>query len=175
MTRNILLSTAIAALIATPAAFASENNATDLQGNSPAVTESGNANAVGSTQNDTDVAMKRPGVGIAEYDPTTMKMTRAQYNALSASVGADFKTQDGIMLGMVEEVTFDGQGNPEMVVDLVEDTKIDAETLIVTLLPESITLVEGQILIDTTADELYLKAQSGSKRDDETSTTVVVM
>ena len=176
MTRKFLLTTpTIASLIAAPVAFASQDSASDLQGNSPAVTEGGNANVVGSSTPMPDVATKRQGIGIAEYDPTRMAMTEEQYAAISASVGAEFKTQDGEVLGYVEGVTFDAQGNPEMIVDLLDTTKIDAETLVVTLLPDSVTLRDGKIFLDTTADELYLKAQSGSKRDDETRTTVIVM
>ena len=176
MTRKFLLTTTtIATLIAAPAAFASQDSASDLTGNSPAITEGGNANVVGSTAGTPEVATKRPGIGIAEYDPTRMAMTEEQYAALAASVGAAFKTQDDEILGYIDGVTFDAQGNPELVVDLLDDTKIDAETLVVTLLPESVTLRNGMIYLDTTADELYLKAQSGSKRDDETRTTVIVM
>ncbi len=175
MTRSFLITTTtIATLIAAPMAFASDDSASDLTGNSPAITEGGQANVVGSSTPG-DLATKRPGIGIAEYDPTRMAMPKSEYDALIASVGADFKTQDGEVLGVVENLTFDAQGNPEMVVDLVSDTKIDAETLVVTLLPESVELRDGKIFLDTTADELYLKAQDGSKRDDETRTTVIVM
>lgn len=175
MTRSFLItSTTIATLIAAPLAFAAEDSVSDLQGNSPAVTEGGDKNVVGSTGN-TENATTRAGLGIAEYDATRMAMTEEQYLALSRSVGADFKTQDNEVLGVVETVTFDGQGNPELVVDLNDETKIDADMLVVTLLPESVTLKDGKIFLDTTADELYLKAQAGSKRDDETRTTVIVM
>ena len=176
MTRKFLLtSTTIATLIAAPAAFATQDSASDLQGNSPAVTEGGDANVVGSTAGTPEIAKKRPGIGIAEYDPTRMAMSEEEYAALSRSVGAEFKTQDNEVLGTVENVTFDAQGNPELVVDLLNTANIDADTLVVTLLPESVNLRDGRIIIDTTADELYLKAQSGSKRDDETRTTVIVM
>ncbi|MCX7559486.1 hypothetical protein OS190_07870 [Sulfitobacter sp. F26204] len=175
MTRKFLMtSTTIATLIAAPMAFAAENSASDLQGNSPAVTEGGNKNVVGSTAN-SDIATKRVGLGIAEYDATRMVTTKEEYQALARSVGADFKTQDNEVLGVVDGVTFDAQGNPELVVNLNDDSKIDADTLVVTLLPESLTLRDGKIFLDTTADELYLKAQDGSKRDDETRTTVIVM
>lgn len=177
MTRKFLItSTTIATLMTAPMAIASEDSVTDPIGNSPAVTEGGDKNAVGSIPTPaSELATKRPGIGIADYDPTVMSMTIEEYNALARSVGSDLKVRDGEVLGTVTDVTFDGQGNPEMVVDLKEDVKIDAETLVLTLLPESLELVDGRIVLDTTADELYLKAQSGSKRDDETSTTVIVM
>ena len=173
--KRILAATTALSLMAAPVAFAANDSASDLKGNSPAITEGGNANVVGSINNTTEVAPARPGIGISEYDPTRMTMTEEQYNAIAATVGAEFKTQDEEILGYVTNVTFDAQGNPELVVDLVDDTKIDAETLVVTLLPESVIIQDGRLIIDTTADELYLKAQSGSKRDDETRTTVIVM
>ena len=174
MTRSFLMTTStIAALAFAPSAFA-QSVAAEMPGQSPAVTEGGNDNIVGSSS-PSELATKRPGTGIAEYDPQRMAMPKVEYDALIASVGADFKTNEGTVLGVVENVMFDAQGNPELVVDLNNDTKIDAETLVVTLLPESVTLRDGKIFLDTSADELYLKAQDGSKRDDETRTTVIVM
>ncbi|MBD3663498.1 hypothetical protein [Sulfitobacter aestuariivivens] len=177
MTRNFLMtSTTIATLIAAPMAMASNDSASDLTGNSPAITEGGQANAVGSISNgDKDVPLTRQGIGIAEYDPTSMSVTTAQYNALVNAIGGELTTTDDVFLGDITEVTFDGQGNPEVVVDLIEDVKIDAETLVLTLLPESMMMIDGTLVLDTTIDELYLKAQDGSKRDDETRTTVIVM
>ncbi|MDF3413981.1 hypothetical protein HKX54_05910 [Sulfitobacter sp. M57] len=176
MTRSILATTtAIATLVTTSFAFAAENAASDLQGNSPAVTEGGNANVVGSTPTSGDLASKRFGIGESEYDPTRMAMTQQQYDALNAAIGAEFKTSDGKVLGMIEDVTIDGQGNPNLEVDLNDDTKIDADNLVITLLPDSIVLKEGKIFIDTSEDNLYLQAQDGSKADDESRTTVIVM
>jgi hypothetical protein len=176
MTRKFALTTTtIAALIAGPAAMADTSLASELPTNSPQVSETATKTEAGSTLNNYDAKDKRYGLGIAEYDPVTMNLTDAEYAAIKGSVGADFETKDGMKLGVVKGVSFDGQGNPEMIVDLVEDTKIEAETLVVTLLPDSLNLVNGQIVIDTTADELFLKAQSGAIRDDETRTTVIVM
>ncbi|KAJ05044.1 hypothetical protein [Sulfitobacter mediterraneus] len=176
MTRKFLLtSTTIATLVAAPMAYASGTIADELPTNSPEVSANVPATDGGSTLNNYDTNNKRYGLGIADYDPTTMSLTDAEYAAVKASVGANFETQDGEVLGVVKGISFDGQGNPEMVVDLEEDTKIDAEVLVVTLLPDSLRLDNGQIVIDTTADGLYLKAQQGSKADDETRTTVIVM
>ncbi|MFT6674705.1 MAG: hypothetical protein ACJAVM_000888 [Sulfitobacter sp.] len=176
MTRNILLtSTTIATLIAAPLAYAEGSIDTELQTQSPQVAETQQKTDAGSSTNDLVAKDTRYGVGIAEYDPVMMNLSDKEYAAVKASVGANFETQDGAVLGVVQGVSFDGQGNPEMVVDLEEDSKIDAEVLVVTLLPESLRLEDGQIVIDTTADELYLKAQDGSKRDDETRTTIIVM
>lgn len=175
MTRNILLtSTTIATLIAAPVALA-DDSASDLQGNSPAITEGGQDNIVGSTPSDPDVPSDRVDLGIAEYDPERNAVTAEEYDALKASIGSDFRTQDGVVLGVVEGVTFDAQGNPELSVNLHDDTEIEADRLVVTLLPGSLTLADGKIFLDTTADELYTKAQSGAKRDDETRTTVIIM
>ncbi len=174
MTRSFLITTsAIIALAAAPAAYA-QSVAETMPGNSPAVTEGGAANVVGSST-PSDYAITRQGIGIADYDPMRMAMPKSEYDALIASVGADFKTNEGTVLGVVEDVMFDAQGNPELVVDLNDDTKIDAETLVVTLLPESVDLIDGKIILDTSEDELYNKAQSGVARDDETRTTVIVM
>lgn len=176
MTRSILATTtAIATLVATSFAFAAENSVSDLQGNSPAVTEGGQDNTVGSTENTSDLVTKRFGIGESAYDATRMAMSEEQYDALNASIGADFMTNEGKVLGMIEDVTIDAQGNPNLEVELNDDTKIDAELLVITLLPESIVLKEGKIFIDTSEDNLYLQAQDGSKADDETRTTVIVM
>lgn len=176
MTRSILATTtAIATLVATSFAFAAENSVSDLQGNSPAVTEGGQDNTVGSTENTSDLVTKRFGIGESAYDATRMAMSEEHYHALNASIGADFMTNEGKVLGMIEDVTIDAQGNPNLEVELNDDTKIDAELLVITLLPESIVLKEGKIFIDTSEDNLYLQAQDGSKADDETRTTVIVM
>ena len=175
MTRSFILSTTAAvALMAAPLAHATENS-TAVPGNSPAITETGNANVVGSTSNELDTATKRYGIGIAEYDPTRMAMPQSTYDALAAAVGDEFKTTDGERLGVVSGLTFDAQGNPELAIDLDPETPIDAETLVITLLPESLQVVDGKIFLDTTLGELSMLAQDGSKRDDETRTTVIVM
>lgn len=176
MTRSILATTtAIATMVATSFAFAAENSASDLQGNSPAITEGGNANEVGSTDTSNDLVTKRFGIGDSAFDATRMAMSEEQYDALAASIGADFQTNEGKVLGVIKDVTIDAQGNPNLEVDLNEDTKIDAELLVITLLPDSIVLKDGKIFIDTSEDNLYLQAQDGSKADDETRTTVIVM
>ncbi|MDF1727375.1 MAG: hypothetical protein P1U53_06465 [Sulfitobacter sp.] len=175
MTRNILATTALTALLAAPVAFADEATPLDIGGDSPEITHDGGETVVGSTDGRAAVATERPGIGIAEYDPTRATVTEAEFDVLRASPGADFETQDGVRLGVVQDVMFDAQGNPEMVVNLLNDTQIEADTLVVTLLPGSFTLVNNALLIDTTADELYLKAQQGAKRNDENRTTVIVM
>lgn len=176
MTRTFLIqSTAIATLITAPLALSAETSAGDLTGNSPRILDGGMANDAGSINRTSDMATKRPGIGISEADPMPTPMSTEEYVALSQAVGADFKTSDDVLLGSVKAVTVDAQGNPELVVDMLDDAKIDADTLVLTLLSDSVTLDDNAILIDTTADELYLQAQSGSKHDDETRTTVVVM
>ncbi|QUJ77864.1 PRC-barrel domain-containing protein [Sulfitobacter albidus] len=154
MTRNLMITTAaVAALFAAPMAT---------------------AQTVSDDVTNVEIETKRPGIGIAEYDPTIMGVQQDQYDALRNTVGDPLLTTDNEQLGTITEVTFDGMGNPELVVDLVPEAKIDAEELVITLLPETINIVDGKIFLDTTTDELYLKAQQGSKRDDETSTSVTI-
>ena len=175
MTRKIFATTALTALLAAPLAYADEATPLDVGGDSPRITNDGRETTVGSTDGRAAVATERPGIGIAEYDFTRSTVTEAEFNALAASPGADFETQDGVVLGQVQNVMFDAQGNPELVVDLRNDSGIDAETLVVTLLPNSFALVNGAMVLDTTADELFLKAEQGSVANSAERTTVIVM
>ncbi|MEM6941385.1 MAG: hypothetical protein AAF943_07460 [Pseudomonadota bacterium] len=175
MTRSVLMTTStIAALIAAPMAFATEATTLDMGGNSPAITNGGDTSIAGSSEPGR-LPTAKPGIGVSTFEPTPSPLPQAEYDALMASVGSDFKTNEGTILGVVTDVTMDAQGHPEMVVDLRDDTKIDADVLVVTLLPESVQLRDGKIFLDTSEDELYNKAQAGAARDDETRTAVIVM
>ena len=175
MTRKFLMtSTVIASLIAAPVAYA-ESLAEQGDGVNPEITEGGQGTTVGSTANaDTDQNIKT-GIGESEFDPTRMAMTEAQYDAVVASVGAEFQTRSGETLGMVEDVMFDGQGNPELSIKLADASKLDAEMLKLTLLPESIMVVDNKIVLDITADDLFLNAQDGGERDADNSAVAIVM
>ncbi|MEM6305001.1 MAG: hypothetical protein AAF744_09780 [Pseudomonadota bacterium] len=172
----LITASTIATLAAAPMAMAQTvDSASDLQGNSPNVTEGGFDSDAGSIANADKVAPRtRQGIGIAAFDPTTTTLSQNEYDVLAASVGGDFETSDGVLLGEVTGLAFDGQGNPEIEVDLLAETKIDAETLVMTILPENLEVMNGKIFIDVTYDELYLQAQDGSKRDDESRTNVVI-
>ncbi|WP_370401724.1 hypothetical protein [Sulfitobacter sp. JB4-11] len=167
MTRKILMTTStIAALVAAPLAHADGSIESELPGNSPAITDYGTKTDVGSlTNSDKEQLGTRFGVGIAEYDPTRMTMPEEEYMALMTAVGGDFATSDGMLLGKVTAIDFDAQGNPELSIALLEDTRFDAENLILTLLPESVKLSGNQIIIDETADDLYLAASTSTARE----------
>lgn len=170
--------TAIAALISAPMAFA--DVASGKADTNPNTASAGSETQVGSipTTQETGNQMQdneRRDLGNAEYDPTRMAMSEAEYTALVASVGADFQTSDGVELGTVSGVDFDAQGNPELMIALRDDNKFEAENLILTLLPESVQLDGRSIIIDETADNLFLAANNATDRGDDTTVTVNIM
>ncbi|WP_299558111.1 hypothetical protein [uncultured Sulfitobacter sp.] len=150
MTSKFLMTTAtITALIAAPMAYAQ----TTTEEITPA-----------------DISQTRAGVGIAEYDPTGMSVTQEEYDVLSASVGKPLLTTANEAIGTITGVGFDGQGNVELAVDLPEDTDFEADLMRLRLLPGSVTLVNEQVILDTTVDALKVKvigddAQGGSDRE----------
>ena len=179
MTRFKLFTTsAIAATVAAPMAFA--DVASGKVDTHPNIASAGSETPVGSTPTSAETGTQmtdneRRDIGNAEYDPTRMAMPEAEYKALMASVGADFKTSDGVALGTVSGIDFDAQGNPELAVKLLDDTKFEAEKLILTLLPESVELSGDAIIIDESADDLFLAADNATTRGDDSVVNVNIM
>ncbi|MEL7098980.1 MAG: hypothetical protein AAGM84_09150 [Pseudomonadota bacterium] len=171
MTRKIAFNTtaaavAIAALTA-PALAQTTDSASDLRGNSPAVTEGGLANDVASQRTVRyGRADTRYGNGIAAFDANEIALEQEVFAALSGTKGAEFKSDAGEVFGTISEVRYNERGFPELVVDLVPDNVLDAERLVVTVQPDNVTLSDNEIILDLTVDEMIAKAQSEGVRDD---------
>ncbi len=166
MTRKFLTTTAtIAALIAVPALAQTNDSASDLQGNSPAVTEGGNMNAAASNQFKYDTESPRVSNGYAEYDTNQIAMSQSAFRALSNARGDDMETTDGTMIGMIENVNISSQGNPELVVQLTDDqaAKFNADVLLITVTPGNVSMEGDKIALAITLDDLVLAAEQGDK------------
>lgn len=102
--------------------------------------------------------------GKAEMDPTVIEFSTDTMLALEAASGEMLKTNEGTQIGLIEDVTYNAQGNPEIIVDVLDDAAIAAETLVVTVQPGNIALADNKLFLDTTYDELLLKVAADGNR-----------
>ncbi|MEM8578782.1 MAG: hypothetical protein AAGF60_13095 [Pseudomonadota bacterium] len=175
MTRKFIIpATAAIALMAAPSFAQTTDSASDLQGNSPRVTEGGFNNDVASQrtfyQGNPEA---RYGIGIPEADLNTMSLGEDEFAALAATAGASFETESGERLGMIEEVRYNESGFPELVIELEEDNRFDLEKLVLTVTPDNTTIRDGKIFLSMTVDDLALKAASDGVRDDANAEVTV--
>lgn len=156
MTRKFIMTTAaITALIAAPMAYA-ETTTKDLTA--------------------AEVSQTEAGIGIAEYDPSGMSVTQEEYDVLAASVGAQLMTTANDSIGTITGVGFDGQGNAELAVELPTDTVFEADMLNIVLLPDSVTMTDGIVILDTTVDEMNLMVkESGAEGGEGRSVRIQIM
>lgn len=100
-------------------------------------------------------------------DPVTIGMDQEVFDALLASPGTNILSTKGEVVGMIENVMVNAVGNPELVVDLTNQSEIPAEVLVVTVQPGSVMTRDGLLYLDTSIDELQLKARNNSGRDSD--------
>lgn len=98
-------------------------------------------------------------------DSMSINMPMDTFKAFANARGEPMMTRDGTELGTVAEVDFNAQGNPELVVELRDNVAIDADRLVVTILPNNVSLTENRLVLDTTLQELALKAQKSGIRE----------
>ena len=87
-------------------------------------------------------------------------VTAMEAEFLEAAKGSDLETKDGEKIGTIEDVSYNTQGHPELRVDLVEDSKIRAEKLVITAQGDSVYMANGRVVLETDKEELFLKAAS---------------
>lgn len=116
-----------------------------------------------------------PAVGT---DPARDSMSIAlpldAFKVLANARGEPIRTNDGTELGVIEEVDFNVEGNPELVVDVRDRSVIDADRLIVTVLPDNFMFAGDRLMLDSSLNELKLKAEKNSVRDSENRVEVTV-
>ena len=107
-------------------------------------------------------------------DDMAIAMPLDAFKALANARGAPIRTNDGTQLGLIEEVDFNVQGNPELVVDIQDRSVIDADRMIVTVLPDNFMFTGNRLMLDSSLAELKLKAEKNSVRDSENRVEVTV-
>ncbi len=168
---NFLKTSAIVALMATPAA--ASDSATDVVGNSPSVTEGGNMNVAASDRGYTyDTNSPQITDGRAEADDTMINMSRDKFMMLTNAKGDPVVLADGTTVGTVQSVGIDAEGNSEIVVALSDTTKIDADELVVTATPDNINFRDGSMYLMVTEDSLYNRTRSDLVRSGKGRTSV---
>ena len=159
MKRKMLMTSTAAALIAAP---------TFLSAESPQAS-TGTGSEVASQQIAPEYDTNSPAIsnGDAEADPRIVGMDSALFTALANARGTNMETTAGETVGLIERVNVNAQGNPELVVDLIEGSEIPAEVLVVTVQPGNVTMVGEALLLDVSMDELEQKARYNSGRDSD--------
>lgn len=107
-------------------------------------------------------------------DSMSIDLPLDAFKVLANSRGEPFSTSDGTELGVIEEIDFNVQGNPELVIDLKDRSVIDADRLVVTVLPDNLLFSGNKLILDTSVPELKLKAEKNSVRDSEGRVEVTV-
>lgn len=98
-------------------------------------------------------------------DTMSINMNMDTFRALSNARGEPVMTQDGNLIGIISSVDVNAQGNPELVVGVRDRSVIDADNLVITVSSGTITTTNNGFVLDTTLEELKLKADGSSVRD----------
>ena len=165
MFRTKLITTVAAAALTLPVAAHAESP--------QASTETGSE--VASQQTFTyDTNSPRINNGMAEFDASSIAMPSKVFRALANARGENLETTEGDVVGMIEAVNVNAQGNPELVVDIKNDSAIPAEVLVVTVQPGNVKMMNNKLFLDTSLRELELKASKNSVRDSQDRVSVTL-
>jgi hypothetical protein len=165
MTRSKLIYTVAATAMLSPAA---------LLADTPQASTGTGSEVASETPFVYDTNSPRINNGMAEFDDTSIAMPNAVFKALANARGEELETNDGTVIGMIERVNTNAQGNPELVVDVESEAIIPADTLIVTVQPGNVMLGNEGIYLTTSVAELKLKAEKNSVRDSEDRVSVTL-
>lgn len=161
------LMTTVAALIAAPSFALAQS------GSPEASTDTGSA--VSSVElNEYDSESPEVTDGSAESDPVKLTTESEFFQNLVAAKGDDLSTMDGDVIGRIDNVEVNAQGNTELVIDLVEGTDIAAEMLVMEILPDNVMMKDGKTVLDTSLVELEKMAKYNSGRDSDQRVTVTL-
>lgn len=155
MTRFAKLSaTALISTLAASTAFAE----------SPQVSTDTSNEVASETGHTYDTNSPRITNGEAEADMLAAGFSTDKIMALAAAEGEMLKTNEGSEIGVIEDVMYNAQGNPELVIDVLDDASVGADKMVVTIQPGNIMVAENRIILDTTFDELMLKVNAAGSR-----------
>lgn len=112
-----------------------------------------------------------PVLEAASNTASTDSQSMAEY---SATTGETMVTSDGTKLGKITKVDVTANDNTQFFVEVNEDTGIDAEMMVVNVLPGNMDRANGMVYIDTSYAELALKVDKNSIRDSENRVQVFV-
>ncbi len=116
-----------------------------------------------------------PEVGNAPaQDTQSIGISNDAFKVLANAKGEPMMTNDGTPVGIIQEVDFNVQGNPELVVNVSDRNVIDADRLVVTVLPNNFNYAGDQLILDSSLAELKLKARENSISDSEGRVEVTV-
>lgn len=103
----------------------------------------------------------------AESTPTAQQ--------ISTTKGASLMSEDGKMLGTISSVSLNGQGNPEMIISLADDTGIEGDELKLTGTVDQFAMMDGSLVVLETAQEINTKAGlfKDERRDERPEVTLV--
>lgn len=107
-------------------------------------------------------------------DPMSINMNMDTFRALSNARGEPVFTQEGNLVGIINAVDVNAQGNPELVVGIRDRSVIDADNLVITVASGTILTTNNGFVLDTTLEELKLKAEGSAIRDSVNRVDVTV-
>lgn len=73
-------------------------------------------------------------------------------------------TNDGAMLGVIEDFDIDSQNRAEVIIDLAAETKFLGDRLILSTDPENVTVANGSIAVNATENELFAQSNNGGSQ-----------
>lgn len=112
--------------------------------------------------------------GMAEFDEKSIAMPLDTFRALANSRGEMMQTTAGDNVGEITEVDYNAKGNPELRVDVKSKSAIQADVLVVTVTPDNVMMKDGAVYLDTTVDELELKARKNSTEGSDGKVSVTL-
>ena len=157
--KRTLLTTVSTVIALSVAPLMAQQTTTEADSGAPSVSEGSSDTAVSSGEaNSYDTNSPEISSGDAPVDDMPKSVTAMEAEFLEAAKGSDLETKDGEKIGTIEDVSYNTQGHPELRVDLVEDSKIRAEKLVITAQGDSVYMANGRVVLETDKEELFLKA-----------------
>ncbi|SPH21662.1 hypothetical protein ASD8599_02414 [Ascidiaceihabitans donghaensis] len=149
MKRNVFLTLTAASAIAATGALAGYNES-----------ETDNATTVASTQKEYDTNSPANSTGDTASDIQYSGLETKNIIALENAKGEMLKTNEGEQIGVIEEIDYNAQGNPELVIDVFDKSVVGADRMVMTIQPDNIVLAGNAIVLDTTYNELLAKVKA---------------
>jgi len=112
-----------------------------------------------------DTNSPKVAIGNSAKDISGIGISTDKILALAAVKGEMLKTNEGTEIGLIQDVSYNAQGNPELIVDVLDRAAIGADTLVMTLQPGNIDLATNRIILDTSYAELLLKVKADGGPD----------
>ncbi|WP_147105884.1 PRC-barrel domain-containing protein [Tateyamaria sp. syn59] len=99
------------------------------------------------------------------FDPTnTLAGQEDRVSTISAINGGDVVTSDGVVLGQIEDFSFNENDRAVVQIDVEADLRYDGDTMLLMIDPEHVSVAEGSIALEPTDDELFAAVEPAAGR-----------